>query len=229
MNVTEQDIKLQQMTGYYHQGRNGVWYINTPKATEEKSTKRYRDFISRSFKEIDETYNISKAVPLPLQEQWTRSLSYIQQDSHGNRFSSPVNLISCYISSTFDTLPPPSNLKRWRISSQASCFLCNKTICTTEHILGACSVALKQGRFTFRHDNALSHIFATLKRFISNIDSVPPKPKHLIKFRFDQEITSYWYFTPCIRLEIVNRSAGPIIFSSPYCHYSAAPCYCHFF
>ena len=28
----------------------------------------------------------------------------------------------------------------------------------------------------------LSHIFAALKRFISNIESVPPKPKHLIKF-----------------------------------------------
>ena len=61
-------------------------------------------------------------------------------------------------------------------------FLCNKTISTTSHILGACSVALKQGHFTFRHDNVLSHIFATLKRFTSNIESVPPKPKHLIKF-----------------------------------------------
>ena len=47
---------------------------------EEKSTKRYRDFISRSFKEIYEICNISKAVQLPLQEQWARWLSYIQQD-----------------------------------------------------------------------------------------------------------------------------------------------------
>ena len=52
VNVVEQDIKLQQMTGYLHQGCHGIRYINTPKAPEEKSTKRYRDFISRSSKKM---------------------------------------------------------------------------------------------------------------------------------------------------------------------------------
>ena len=66
VNVKKQDIKLQQMNGYYHQRRHGIGYINTPKTPEEKSTKRYRDFITKSFIEIDETYN-SKAVQLPLQ------------------------------------------------------------------------------------------------------------------------------------------------------------------
>ena len=54
LNVAELDIKLLQMTGYHHQGHHGIGYINTPKAPEEKSTKQ--DFISRSFKEIDEIY-----------------------------------------------------------------------------------------------------------------------------------------------------------------------------
>ena len=72
MNVTEQDVKLQQMTGYHDQGCHGIGYINSYKAPEEKSTKRYRDFISSSFKEIDETCNISKVVQLPLQGEWTR-------------------------------------------------------------------------------------------------------------------------------------------------------------
>ena len=58
VNVTEQAIKLQQMTGYRHQGCHGIEYTSTPKAPEEKSTKRYRAFIPRSFKEIDETCNI---------------------------------------------------------------------------------------------------------------------------------------------------------------------------
>ena len=120
-------------------------------------------FITKSFIEIDETYN-SKAVQLPLQGQWTRWLRYIQQDfSWKSLLVSLVNLILFCLSSTFDTLSSPSNLKRWRISPEASCFPCNKTISTTAHILGTCSVALKQGCLTFRHDNVLSHIFLLLK------------------------------------------------------------------
>ena len=66
--------------------------------------------------------------------------------------------------------------------SEASCFIYYKTICLTAHILGASNVALKQGCFTFRHDNTLSHIFATLNKLISKIEPVPPKPKDMIKF-----------------------------------------------
>ena len=32
----------------------------------------------------------------------------------------------------------PSNLKRWRISSEACCNLCGKQICTTAHVLSTC-------------------------------------------------------------------------------------------
>ena len=91
----------------------------------------------------------------------------------------PVNLILFCLCSTFDTLPSPSNVKLWRISSEASCFLCNKTICITAYILEACNVAFKQGDFTIRHDNVLSHVFATLNRFYV---SVLPIPKDFIKF-----------------------------------------------
>ena len=98
--------------------------------------------------------------------QWTRWLSYIQQDFlWKSLLASPVNLISFCLSSAFANLPSPSNLRHWRISSEASCFLYNKTLCTTAHILGACSAALNQGCFSFRHDNVFSQIFVTLKRF----------------------------------------------------------------
>ena len=118
VNLTEQDIKLQQMTSYHHQGCHGSVYINTSKAPEEKSTNSYRDFISRLLKEINETFNISKAVQVPLLGQWTRWLSYIQQDfSWKSLLASPISLMSFCLSSTFDTLPSPRNLKLWRISS----------------------------------------------------------------------------------------------------------------
>ena len=96
----------------------------------------------------------------------------------------PVNLSSFCISSTYDTLPSPSNLKRWKLTNEASCFLCNKDPCTTSHILGACKVALSQGRFTFRHDNVLRIIITNIRSSIKNIKSTVPASKQPIKIKF---------------------------------------------
>ena len=116
------------------------------------------------------------AVKIP--GQWTRWLNYIQQNfSWKSLLAMPVNLTSFCISSTYDTLPSPSNLKRWKLTTEASCFLCNKDTCTTSHILGACKVALSQGRFTFRHDNVLRIIISNIRSSIKTIKSSVPSSK----------------------------------------------------
>ena len=70
------------------------------------------------------------------------------------------------LGATYDTLPSPSNLHRWHINLEASCLLCRKQNFTTAHVLGACIVALQQGRFTFRHDSILSVLVVAPKSFI---------------------------------------------------------------
>ena len=42
------------------------------------------------------------------------------------------------------------------------------------HILGACKVALQQGRSTFRHDTVLHQVIEALETFISNIKEAVP-------------------------------------------------------
>ena len=64
-------------------------------------------------------------------------------------------LTSFVLGATFDTLPSPTNLKRWHITTEADCSLCSVKICTTTHVLSGCKVALSQGRYTFRHDSIL--------------------------------------------------------------------------
>ena len=78
----------------------------------------------------------------------------------------PSSLILFCLGATFDTLPKPSNLKRWRLITESSCFLCGKSICTSAHILGACKIALHQGRFNFRHDKVLCELIVLLKNFL---------------------------------------------------------------
>ena len=64
------------------------------------------------------------------------------------------------------------------------CFLCKKDTCTTSHILGACKVALSQGRFTFRHDNVLRIIISNIRSSIKTIKSSVPSSKQPIKIKF---------------------------------------------
>ena len=64
---------------------------------------------------------------------------------------------------------PPTTLSRWRIFSEASCFLCHKEVCTAAHILGSYKKALSQGRFTFRHDSILKDLVEQIKSFLSDI------------------------------------------------------------
>ena len=95
----------------------------------------------------------------------------------------PANLTSFCLASTYDTLPSPTNLKRWRITTEAMCTLCSKDVCTTAHILGACKVALQQGRYTFRHETVLHQVIEALQTFISNIkEAVPISAKSSIMF-----------------------------------------------
>ena len=52
------------------------------------------------------------------------------------------SFVFLFKNATYGTLPSPSNLKRWQITTESSCFLCHKIVCTTAHILGACQITL---------------------------------------------------------------------------------------
>ena len=107
-------------------------------------------------------------------------MNCVQQDfCWASLMAIPANPTSFCLASTYGTLPSPTNLKRWRIATEAICTLCRKDI----HILGAYKVSLLQGRYTFRHDTVLRQVIAALKTFISNIkETVPISAKTSIKF-----------------------------------------------
>ena len=80
----------------------------------------------------------------------------------------PSSLLSFCLNATYGTLPSASNLKRWQITTETSCFLCQKNVCTSAHILGACQVALQQQRFTYRHYSVLILLVSALSQFLSS-------------------------------------------------------------
>ena len=93
-----------------------------------------RNTFKENTRTIDDTYAMSNAVQLQVQGQCTRWLNYIQQDfSWATLMAMPPNLTSFCLASTFDTLPSPTNLKRWRITAEAKCTLCSKDVYYRTH------------------------------------------------------------------------------------------------
>ena len=178
----ESELAFQTIKGPPQFGRAGLGTTKS-EGMPAKRTHKYRKLVSVTSKEIDEGSNTRKALQLQLQGQWTRWENYVKNDlSWKSLLAMPANLLSFCLASTYDVLPSPSNLKRWRICTESSCFLCSKEICTTAHVLGACKVSLTQGRFTFRHDSVLSELASILSSFIKALPTTPPK--RLVKLAF---------------------------------------------
>ncbi len=73
-------------------------------------------------------------------------------------FNLPGNTVKFLLNSVLDTLPTNSNIMRWRKRSNSKCELCWHHD-TLLHTLNNCPTMLKDGRYTWRHNSVLSHMF----------------------------------------------------------------------
>ena len=80
--------------------------------------------------------------------------------------------LSFLVRSTYDVLPSPTNLVRWKISDDKNC-RCGK-LGTLKHILSNCGRSLE--RYTWRHNEVLKIIFDVSRKQIEQIN-IGKKPK----------------------------------------------------
>ena len=140
VRAVEAELHFKTIRGPPQLGRAMSKCQTVPK---RKHSHEYCKLVSDTSKEIREDENMCKALQLQVQGQWTRWENYVKNDLSWNSIlATPPNLLSFCLSSTYDVLPSPSNLKHWRICTESSCFLCNKDVCTTAHVLGACQISL---------------------------------------------------------------------------------------
>ena len=69
--------------------------------------------------------------------------------------------MSFLLRSVNNVLPTLTNLTKWKLIEGTSCKLC-VTLANLEHALLSCRTALKDGRYTWRHDQVLREIAAVL-------------------------------------------------------------------
>ena len=172
VTTAEAEIKFREMVGIpvsSEPPQVGARHISTSKPglglkgkikLPKKHTKEYRKAVTKVLGDLQEERYVSKAVGSLVQCHWTRWVNYIHNDFSWHKLiKMPPSLLSFCLNSTFDTLPTPRNLLRWKVrDADGSCALCPEKICTTTHILGTCPKALEQDRFTWRHDSVLYEI-----------------------------------------------------------------------
>ena len=90
--------------------------------------------------------------------------------------------LSFLVRSTYDVLPSPTNLVRWKIKNDDKC-RCGK-LGTLKHILSNCSMAME--RYTWRHNEVLKIIYDVTKSQIDliNAGKRPERPskKNFVSF-----------------------------------------------
>jgi hypothetical protein len=90
--------------------------------------------------------------------------------------------LSFILNGQAQSLPDPSNLRRWGCNALARCLLCGKPAATCKHILNGCSVALRQSRYLWRHNNVLKVLAPDLRGRIARENHTPPTPMNFINF-----------------------------------------------
>ena len=93
-------------------------------------------------------------------------------------FGMSPHLLVFTLNGQANTLPSPSNLRRWGLhSSTHHCILCGRFSVTAKHTLSHCPVALKSGRYKWRHDNVLPTLYPDLVGLVNAANRAPPKPR----------------------------------------------------
>ena len=181
-SIAEAELNFLKMRGPANFSQQGVGIIKALQIPPKQS-HAYRKLVSSTSQKIKEEQDTDRALKLKLQCHWMSWQNYVQNNlSWKNILALPPNLLSFCISSTYNVLPSPSNLRRWNTENDPSCTLCGKQLCTIAHILGACKFSLEQGRFTFRHDSVLSYLVSVINAFLKEVKPVKSKKSNNIHF-----------------------------------------------
>ena len=82
--------------------------------------------------------------------------------------------LSFVLNAQAQSLPDPSNLRRWGCNVNARCLVCGKPNNTAKHITNGCSTALTQGRYSWRHDNLLCLLIPGIADLVATANRSKP-------------------------------------------------------
>jgi len=141
------------MLGRANRGHAGLGFRPPFTPFQDPLSRRASRFIA----EEECAERLKEVLLLPTyKDLWSAIESDMVQDRHWQRalLGLPDKLLTFVLKAATNSLPTNHNLTIWRKMGSPNCPLCD-TMQTPGHILNGCRPALREGRYTFRHDLVL--------------------------------------------------------------------------
>jgi hypothetical protein len=178
----EVDLNLKFPTQQNNQGLGFGNFNPNPTPSER------RKLVTSKVAAFQEETRLAHSVSLKRQSVWlqwaetTHPFDFSWQNLIWGNVSPAV--LKFVLAASVNWVRTPDLMHLWGYKSVMSCCLCGAEKCTLHHIISECNFALKDNRFTWRHDSVLSLINQALKEHVESINQKQPpiRPAPLINF-----------------------------------------------
>ncbi|XP_066285801.1 uncharacterized protein [Branchiostoma lanceolatum] len=185
--VIEQDVsrlRHKDIVGAVQYGRQGLGWGGKTQRWERANPKERKQLVVEEVKRMENEKRRVTAVSQKQQGAWVNWEEAIDRRlSWKDLWEVQGCSLSFLLRAVYDVLPCPQNLSRW-FGKEECCQLCGKEKANLKHILSACTTALKQGRYTWRHNNALRVLAVALEeeRRKTRVEESAKAQKKVISF-----------------------------------------------
>ena len=157
-------------------GSSGLGVNKADPYVAEPTVKELRSKTTSTLAMLREEKFMQHASCLVRQGVWTHWNNVKPFDlSWSNLIYGPgPRVIGFVLNAQINSVRTPDMLKLWGYTQVATCPLCQHRQCTLHHLLVGCDFALKQGRYTWRHDSVLLDMESAFMKVITTFNSRKP-------------------------------------------------------
>jgi hypothetical protein len=171
LEKAQRDIAIDAMSSRGQTTRHGIGFVPHKPPPAPGTHAARREVSLRIAGDADAIRRVH-LMGLAMQGEVMRWDDLIAQDMSWNRlmYGLSPSMLGFAMKSFVNMLPTPDNLSRWRCGEH-KCKLCGVSKPSPAHILSACSVALQQQRYTYRHNEVLSVLYNAIVRRLKDVAS----------------------------------------------------------
>ena len=167
-NVVEnlqERLAMKDLIGATAKGRSGLGLFAFERFADAAGNKKWAMLV-KELKGTEEECRLGKATQQSQQGRWIGWESAEQRRlTWSDLWTWKPGRVSFVVRSTYDQLPTPANLCRWRMRDNSSCPMCRGSTCNLKHILAGCTANL--GMYKWRNDNVLKVLNKWLRRALN--------------------------------------------------------------
>ncbi len=165
-------LRHRDIVGQVQQGRGGLGLGATTPTWQKATPAERRRLVVEEVRHQEEADRCARAVSQAKQGRWMRWEGVERRKiTWSELWNIESNMLSFTIRATYDVLPSPTNLHLW-FGEDPACLQCLAPA-TLKHILVGCKTSLMQGRYTWRHNQVLKCLAATLESKRVTVNAMP--------------------------------------------------------